>query len=198
MTEQSKPTLIEEIEGTDAGAQGLAAANLAGQVMRLLHQALDMSDLDQRALANKVGVTQGRVSQVFGGDGNMRIASVARYLRALGYEAEIAATPVKDGLPKLPRHLSRRSSRNDPANADAGVAGKALSARLLESPLRDPVPHGHEREAKKPKRWVEVKPVLSSPVVDLASYSRWRRSARQDATYHVIMPGGFRVNAGHG
>ena len=29
-------------------------------------------------------MTQGRVSQVFHGDGNMKIAAVARYLRGLG------------------------------------------------------------------------------------------------------------------
>ena len=64
MTDQPDPTLIDEEQGTDAGAQGLAAANLAGQVMRLLHQALDASELDQKSLAEKLGVTQGRVSQV--------------------------------------------------------------------------------------------------------------------------------------
>ena len=41
MTDRSTtPSLIEEEEATDAGAQGLAAADLAGQVMRLLEQAL--------------------------------------------------------------------------------------------------------------------------------------------------------------
>ena len=107
MTDQPDPTLIDEEQATDAGAQGLAAADLAGQVMRLLHQALDVSDLDQKALAEKLGVTQGRVSQVFNGDGNMRIAAVARYLRALGYETRLSATPVAPGIPPLPREARR-------------------------------------------------------------------------------------------
>lgn len=105
------PTLLEEEEATDAGAQGLAAANLAGQVMRLLEQALDASGLEQKDLAEKLGVTQGRVSQVFNGDGNMRIAAVARYLRALGYETRISATPVGSGGQALPREAQRTRAR---------------------------------------------------------------------------------------
>lgn len=103
MTNQPDRTLIDEEQATDAGAQGLAAADLAGQVMRLLYQALDASELDQNALAEKLGVTQGRVSQVFNGDGNMKVAAVARYLSALGYEIHLSATPVTAGLPALPR-----------------------------------------------------------------------------------------------
>lgn len=105
------PTLLEEEDATDAGAQGLAAANLAGQVMRLLEQALDASGLEQKDLAEKLGVTQGRVSQVFHGDGNMRIAAVARYLRALGYETRISATPFGSGGQALPRETQRMRTR---------------------------------------------------------------------------------------
>jgi predicted XRE-type DNA-binding protein len=126
MTDQPDPTLIDEEQATDEGAQGLAAADLAGQVMRLLHQALDVSDLDQKALAEKLGVTQGRVSQVFNGDGNMRIAAVARYLRALGYETRLSATPVAPGIPPLPRE-SRRRPAHQPQPA---VTEKRYAARL--------------------------------------------------------------------
>ena len=111
MTDKPMLTLIEEEEATATGAQGLAAADLAGQVMRLLHQALDVSGLDQKALAEQLGVTQGRVSQVFNGDGNMRIAAVARYLRALGYETQLSATPVVPGNPALPRGARRPEIR---------------------------------------------------------------------------------------
>ncbi len=108
MTDQPDPTLIDEEQATDAGAQGLAAADLAGQVLRLLYQALDVSDRIRRRSLTKLGVTQGRVSQVFNGDGNMRIAAVARYLRALGYETRLSATPVAPGIPPLPREARRR------------------------------------------------------------------------------------------
>jgi predicted XRE-type DNA-binding protein len=126
MTDQPDLTLIDEEQATDAGAQGLAAADLAGQVMRLLHQALDVSDLDQKALAEKLGVTQGRVSQVFNGDGNMKIAAVARYLRALGYETRLVATPAIPGIPALPRE-SRRPPARKPRSA---VTERRYAARL--------------------------------------------------------------------
>ena len=126
MTDQPDPALIDEEQATDSGVQGLAAADLAGQVMRLLHQALDVSDLDQKALAEKLGVTQGRVSQVFNGDGNMRIAAVARYLRALGYETRLSATPVAPAIPPLPRE-SRRRPAHQPQPT---VTEKRYAARL--------------------------------------------------------------------
>ena len=106
MTDYTTKILVDELD--EADAQGLAAADLAGQVMRLLHEALDLSDLDQKALAARLGVTEGRVSQVVNGDGNMRIAAVGRYLRALGYEARLTATPLREGAPVLPRELRRR------------------------------------------------------------------------------------------
>lgn len=110
MTDRTIPTLIEEEEATETGAQGLAAADLAAQVMRILEQALDASGLDQKALAEKLGVTQGRVSQVLNGDGNLRVAAVARYLRALGYETHLSATSLDSGSPDLPRASRRRSA----------------------------------------------------------------------------------------
>lgn len=126
MTDRSDQTLVDEERATYDGAQGLAAADLAGQVMRLLQQALDASDLDQKALADKLGVTQGRVSQVINGDGNMKIAAVARYLRALGYETYLAASPVISGLPALPRE-----SRHRPTPvSETAVTEKRYVARL--------------------------------------------------------------------
>ncbi|MGH3439748.1 MAG: helix-turn-helix domain-containing protein [Sciscionella sp.] len=198
MIDKNPMTLIDEVEATDVGAQGLAAANLAGQVMRLLHEALDESDLDQKALAEKVGVSQGRVSQVLNGDGNLRTAAIARYLRAMGYEAQIAATPVQEGLPKLPRHRSRRSPRNAPVNADVVAPGTTVRGRLLELPSSDLVAQSHEREGKKSHRWVEVKPVLSNRVVDLASYGRWKRSKTRNTTYRAVMSGSVHLKTGHG
>jgi predicted XRE-type DNA-binding protein len=126
MTDNADPVLIDEEQATDAGAQGLAAADLAGQVMRLLQQALDASELDQKALAEQLGVTQGRVSQVLNGDGNMKIAAVARYLRALGYETQITASPVVSGLPALPRQSRRRVAHEQ----QSAVTETRYTARL--------------------------------------------------------------------
>jgi predicted XRE-type DNA-binding protein len=137
MTDQPDPTLTDEEQATAAGAQGLAAAELAGQVMRLLHQALDASELDQKSLAEKLGVTQGRVSQVLNGDGNMKIAAVARYLRALGYETRLTASPVTSGLPALP-HESRRRAAREPQSA----ATESRYVARLQKRARVKVPNG--------------------------------------------------------
>lgn len=126
MTDRSDKALIDEEHATDHGAQGLAAADLAGQVMRLLQQALDASELDQKALAYKLGVTQGRVSQVVNGDGNMKVAAVARYMRALGYETHLAASPVISGLPALPGESRRPAA---PVSQSAATEQR-YSARL--------------------------------------------------------------------
>lgn len=137
MTDQTDQTLIDLEQHTDAGAQGLAAADLAGQVMRLFHQALDASALDQKALAEKLSVTQGRVSQVLNGDGNMKIAAVARYLRALGYETQLTASPVIPGLPALPRESRRRPARKP----QSAVTETRYVARLPKR-LRAKATHG--------------------------------------------------------
>lgn len=129
MTDQPDPTMIDEEKATDAGAQGLAAADLAGQVMRLLQQALEASKLDQKSLAEKLGVTQGRVSQVLNGDGNMKVAAVARYLRALGYETRLTASPVTSGLPALPR-----KSRHGAREPQSAVTERRYVARLPKRP----------------------------------------------------------------
>jgi transcriptional regulator with XRE-family HTH domain len=100
MTEHEK-SLLDEYEETDEGTQDLAAADLATQVVSLIHEALIASDLDQKALAAKLGVSEGRISQVVNGDGNLRIAAVARYLRALGYTTSISAQPAESGRPQL-------------------------------------------------------------------------------------------------
>lgn len=130
MTDQPNQTLIDDEQATDPGAQGLAAADLASQVMRLLHQALDASELDQKSLAEKLGVTQGRVSQVLNSEGNMKIAAVARYLRALGYETKLTASPVTPGLPALPRESRRRAARE----SQPAVAQRRYVARLPKRP----------------------------------------------------------------
>jgi transcriptional regulator with XRE-family HTH domain len=117
MTEGREKSLIEEYEATDEGAQGLAAADLAAQVLNLLRKALDASGMDQKELASKVGVSEGRVSQVLNGDGNLRTAGFARYLRALGYKATISAEPVEAGRQELPRGRRRRMESDEPRRA---------------------------------------------------------------------------------
>lgn len=139
MTDLPEKSLIEEVEATDAGAQGLAAAKLAGEVNRLLHAALAASNLEQKDLADKIGVTQGRVSQVLNGDGNVRIAALARYLRALGYEAEITLKPVDAGVPEIAssRRPPRARAEEDLAASHPGAVSERLASTSLTQPTVD-------------------------------------------------------------
>jgi transcriptional regulator with XRE-family HTH domain len=83
-----------------------ATACLAGQ--ELLLQALAARpELSQAELAQHVGVTQGRISQVMHADSVTNIALLARYLGALGYRLEMRAQPIAGNVPELAVAQSR-------------------------------------------------------------------------------------------
>jgi transcriptional regulator with XRE-family HTH domain len=94
---------------TLVGVLGLAAAAAAWQLVRLFLAAKAASRLSSKAVAERMGVTDGRVSQILSGDGNVHIATAARVLRAMGYELQLAAVPVEPGRPSLA--IGRRQSR---------------------------------------------------------------------------------------
>ncbi|MHA7209681.1 helix-turn-helix domain-containing protein [Arthrobacter sp. MDT1-65] len=73
-----------------------AAAKAAVDSVALINKVVDDSGLLQSALAKALGVTEGRVSQVLNGDGNVRIATLARFLKAAGYELDLKAKHVDD------------------------------------------------------------------------------------------------------
>ncbi|GAB3278395.1 hypothetical protein GCM10027449_18500 [Sinomonas notoginsengisoli] len=111
-----KPTLIEQRQSSNSGRLGIAAARLAVQAAHLLSSAFAARrDIDQKSLAELIGVSEGRVSQVLHGDGNVHVATLARYLAALGYEIEITAKPVEPSAQPLesPRRSSRGVRRRD-------------------------------------------------------------------------------------
>jgi len=99
---ESARTLIEQEESTQEGKLDMAAARLAVQVSTLLNRAVESSGVSQRELAAKLGVTEGRVSQVLCGNGNVQIATAARFLRALGYQSRLIAMPCDEGVPEIP------------------------------------------------------------------------------------------------
>ncbi len=90
-----EPTLIEELEGSDAGAQEMAAARLAVEVVASLHRAIRESEIPQKRLGELLDLSPGAVSQVVNGDGNLRVVTIGRYFRALGYQARIFLEPVE-------------------------------------------------------------------------------------------------------
>jgi transcriptional regulator with XRE-family HTH domain len=85
--------LYESIASTPDGLRSLASARLRRRVLILLHRALNRSGLSQRDLAKKLGYRRSAVNQVFRGDGNVRIETLAEYLHELGYELDLNLVP---------------------------------------------------------------------------------------------------------
>lgn len=119
MTDSKNPrkSLFDRRASTKQGRLGLTAAKAALRVAELLNLAKNASGLTSKQIANELEVTEGRVSQVLNGDGNLHIASIARYLAVCGYELRLIAQPVQPDRPPLDRGRGRRSRRSSGAVA---------------------------------------------------------------------------------
>lgn len=113
--ELGEKSLIEIEETTSAGRQEMAAARLEYSAIKLLNRAMRSSGKSQKELADTIGVGESRVSQVLRGDGNMKVSTLARYLRALGYQGEVSARPVDEGARPIDSVKKRtRRSTSEP------------------------------------------------------------------------------------
>ncbi len=100
MTADDRRPLVDQYDADPAERLGMAAAHAAVEAVALMNRALASSGGTQRELAARLGVSEGRVSQVLNGDGNVRVSTLARFLRAAGHQLRLEATPVDDpGLP---------------------------------------------------------------------------------------------------
>lgn len=110
MTRELRDRTLGELEElTPEGQREMTAARLTLKAVALLNEAQEASGLNQRQLADALGVSEGRVSQVLGGDGNIRISTFARYLRAMGYVPRLETDPASDAVPPLGgRRVPRR------------------------------------------------------------------------------------------
>lgn len=82
-----------------------AAARAAVRAVSLMNEAFSQSDLGaRRELAEAVGVSEGRISQLLNGDGNVRVSTLARLLKATGFDLELSLAGVDDS----PKRSSRR------------------------------------------------------------------------------------------
>lgn len=137
MTSKKNKPLIEELEADPRVRSELAAARLASTVGALMEQVGEATSAKYKDIAAAMGVTSGRVSQILSGDGNVRIATLARFLDACGYELELTARPKSGRGPAitLPR-ASRRPRARQPARApESAVQWRSATARL-EASLR--------------------------------------------------------------
>ncbi|MGO1424295.1 MAG: helix-turn-helix domain-containing protein [Brachybacterium sp.] len=91
-----------------------AAARAAVRAVGLMNEAHAMSERStRRELAETVGVSEGRISQLLNGDGNVRVSTLARMLKASGFDLELALAGVPDAPRKKPRRSRGRNSADD-------------------------------------------------------------------------------------
>lgn len=108
---------------TPEGARELAAAEAMVKASTLMWKAFEQSGLSQRELAEALSVSEGRVSQILHGDGNVRLSTLARYLRATGYLTRIEAEPADETVAPLRSRVQRgRRRRAEPDEHDVFVA----------------------------------------------------------------------------
>lgn len=86
-------TLSNLLSSTPEGRRAQAAAKLRGDVLEMLHDALETAGLTRVALAQKMGRGKSAVTNALTGDGNLRVNTIAEYLDAMDMDVEIRATP---------------------------------------------------------------------------------------------------------
>jgi len=77
-----------------------AAAKAAVSAVALINDAFADGPFEsQSALAEALHITEGRVSQLLNGDGNMRVSTLARFLKANGLELVLQGRASEDAQP---------------------------------------------------------------------------------------------------
>jgi transcriptional regulator with XRE-family HTH domain len=104
-------SLIDALEASPRAAQEMAAADLATWIRWALNRALSVSRKSQKDLAESLGVSESAVSQVLSGDGNVKISTLAKYARALGFNAVMKLRNAETGQEITTPHGEKRRRR---------------------------------------------------------------------------------------
>lgn len=86
-------SIYEYVASQPEGSRRLAAGRLRYAALKILHAALEESGITQSELASKLGIRKSAVNQVFRGDGNVRINTLAEYIHELGSEVHMELAP---------------------------------------------------------------------------------------------------------
>lgn len=125
-------SLIDHLEADESLAPELAAAAAVDDAHALLIRLLNSPDshVTQEQVAKALNVTAGRVSQVIGGEEDMRVSTLARYVRALGARLSFTAVPAASEA-KIP--AAGRSIPLDTAEVSFGSIAGDESHRQIGS-----------------------------------------------------------------
>lgn len=107
----SEPSLIEAFESHPRGAMEMAAAQFAEDVSIALRAALAREGIQRNELADRVGVTAGRVSQVLS-EGNLKVSTIGKFARALGYQAKLVLDRVEGDHDRIAVDAGRLTVRS--------------------------------------------------------------------------------------
>lgn len=134
------------ISSKNFGPQGehereeFSAEDFIFSVQVALHRAMRENGVSQKALADRLGMSAARVSQIFGsGGGNITLRTLSRIAFALGEEFELlkkSKTPsaMQDGVPAMPsastvnRMLEKRVSGWEDTSPRANVVPFPVAA----------------------------------------------------------------------
>lgn len=76
-------SLYDECMETPEGRLGLAAVNATAEIMKILEDTKEYKGFDNVAIAAAMGVSEQRIEEIFNGDGNLHIATLAQLLDAM-------------------------------------------------------------------------------------------------------------------
>jgi transcriptional regulator with XRE-family HTH domain len=131
--------LYDRVAGKPGGETALAAARLRREVLVVLHEAFEASGLPtQSEIAKRLNVRRSAVNQVFRGDGNLRVNTLAEYLFALGFELNISL--VAAGEPRRAELENRPVWELGAATPDwrLGLAGNWNNVAMIVYAVADP------------------------------------------------------------
>lgn len=113
MTEsEPRRSLVDQLR--DERPLDAAAARAAVRAVGLMNEAFALGDLGtRRELAEAVGVSEGRISQLLNGDGNVRMSTLARLLKASGFDLELSLAGVRDVPRPSARRREKQASRDE-------------------------------------------------------------------------------------
>lgn len=104
----SQESEFSRYASTAVGAIEPAAATATAEVSRWLAEVSRVSRRRRKDVAELLGVSEGRVSEVLTGDGNITVAALAKYARAYGYSLTFQLVPVDEGVPPVDVAPKRR------------------------------------------------------------------------------------------
>lgn len=117
--------IYEQLAGKSKGGAALASARLRYEVLGVLHKALDACGLSQSDVARRLKRRRSAVNQVFRGDGNVRISTLAEYLYSMGYEIDIQLVRAGE-----PRQAQIEDRHPEPAFPVRNTNAEVVATRL--------------------------------------------------------------------